>query len=207
MYSYIIYQQEILFLINNVLVHYIPANWSYRQSPTKAIIVYWTLDNYAVILRMFLEYNNFRLVCWAKLSIFNLLVVLLNIPHKPVDFYLIFCILAGLGVPQLFALMLKRWRAVFHPLTRNALQLGAVHKGRPQSGRSGDLSSADKGGKGSSDADVRTFWRKNRRIFRNLWCVRTGEGVRPVRTFFGQGGRGSIFRDFVQTSFLNGFLL
>jgi len=31
------------------------------------------------------------------------------------------------------------------------------------------------GGKGSSsDADVRTFWCKKLRIFRNLWCVRTG---------------------------------
>jgi len=29
---------------------------------------------------------------------------------------------------------------------------------------------------GSSDADVRTFWRKNLRIFRNLWCVRTDKG-------------------------------
>jgi len=39
---------------------------------------------------------------------------------------------------------------------------------------------ADKGGGDSSDADVRTFWRK----FRNLWCARTdkGEGVEPLRT-------------------------
>jgi len=32
------------------------------------------------------------------------------------------------------------------------------------------------GGGGSSDADVRTFWYKNLRIFRNLWCVRTDKG-------------------------------
>jgi len=30
------------------------------------------------------------------------------------------------------------------------------------------------------------------------------EGVEPVRTFCGQGGRGSIFRDFVRTSFMDG---
>jgi len=31
-----------------------------------------------------------------------------------------------------------------------------------------------------------------------------GRGVEPVRTFCGQGGRGSIFRDFVRTSFMDG---
>jgi len=51
----------------------------------------------------------------------------------------------------------------------------------------------------SSDADVRTFWSKKLWIFRNLWCIR--RGVEPVRTFFGQGG--SIFRDFVRTSFMD----
>jgi len=30
------------------------------------------------------------------------------------------------------------------------------------------------------------------------------EGVEPVRTFFGQGGGGSIFLDFVGTSFMDG---
>jgi len=42
-------------------------------------------------------------------------------------------------------------------------------------------------------------------IFRNLWCDRTNkeEGVEPVRTFFGQEG-GSIFRDFVRTSIMDG---
>jgi len=27
-------------------------------------------------------------------------------------------------------------------------------------------------GGGSSDVDVRTFWCKSHRVFRNLWCVR-----------------------------------
>jgi len=31
-----------------------------------------------------------------------------------------------------------------------------------------------------------------------------GEEVEPVRTFFGQEGRVSIFRDFVRTSFMDG---
>jgi len=39
--------------------------------------------------------------------------------------------------------------------------------------------------------------RKKLRIFRNLWCVRTDKGVEPMRIFYGQGGGGSIFRDFV----------
>jgi len=32
-----------------------------------------------------------------------------------------------------------------------------------------------------------------------------GKGVEPVRTFFGQMERVSIFRDFVLTSFMQGF--
>jgi len=32
----------------------------------------------------------------------------------------------------------------------------------------------------------------------------TGEGVEPVWTFFGQGKSGSIYRDFVRTSFMDG---
>jgi len=28
-----------------------------------------------------------------------------------------------------------------------------------------------------SSADVHSFWRKNHRNFRNLWCVRTDKGV------------------------------
>jgi len=34
----------------------------------------------------------------------------------------------------------------------------------------------DKGGGGSSDEDFRTFWCKNYRIFRMLWCVGTDKG-------------------------------
>jgi len=33
------------------------------------------------------------------------------------------------------------------------------------------------------------------------------EGVESVRTFCGQGGGGSIFRDFVWTSFMGGLLM
>jgi len=74
--------------------------------------------------------------------------------------------------------------------------LGAVHKRHPQSGW---LSSADimrTRGKGSSDADVCTFWCKKLRVFQNLWCVRTDKDRE-------RDGR-SIFRDFVRASFMNG---
>jgi len=40
-------------------------------------------------------------------------------------------------------------------------------------------------------------------IFRNLWCVRTdkgGEVVEPVQTFSDNGGRGSIFCNFIRTT-------
>jgi len=36
----------------------------------------------------------------------------------------------------------------------------------------------------------------------NLWCVRTDNEGEPVRTFCGQEGRGSIFRDVLRTSLL-----
>jgi len=52
------------------------------------------------------------------------------------------------------------------------------------------------------------FGAKNFGFFRNLWCVRTdkvGGGVEPVRTFL-ERERGSIFRDFVRTSFMGGSL-
>jgi len=58
-----------------------------------------------------------------------------------------------------------------------------------------------------SVADVRTFWRQKLRIFRNLWCVRTAkrEWSWASATFCGQGGvEGSIFRDFVRMSFMDG---
>jgi len=61
-----------------------------------------------------------------------------------------------------------------------------VHQRRPQS--RGDLSSADKGVlqmRKSALFDV-----KKPRIFRNLWCPHGQVGVKPVRTFFGQEGKG-----------------
>jgi len=39
---------------------------------------------------------------------------------------------------------------------------------------------------------------------RTIPGVRVRTGVDPVRTFFGQGGREPIFRDFVRTSFMDG---
>jgi len=80
-------------------------------------------------------------------------------------------------------------------------------KRRPKSG-GGGLSNADilrtRGEGCSSDAGVCTFWSKKLRTFRNLWCVRTDKGGGwPVRTFFGKG-EGSIFRDFMRTSFMDG---
>jgi len=66
----------------------------------------------------------------------------------------------------------------------------------------------DTGVGGSSDADVRTFLCKKLEFFK-IYVVpaRTkGEGIEPVRTFCRQ--RGSIFLDFVPTSFMDGpFLL
>jgi len=58
---------------------------------------------------------------------------------------------------------------------------------------------------GSSDTDVRTFWCKNIGFF-EVYAVSTRtRGGEPVQTFCGQEGEGqSIFRDFVQTSFMNG---
>jgi len=62
----------------------------------------------------------------------------------------------------------------------------------------------EQGGEGdSSDVDVRNF---DAKIigFRNLWCVCTDKGVELARTFYGPGRKGSIFRDFVRTSFMDG---
>jgi len=63
-------------------------------------------------------------------------------------------------------------------------------------------------GEGSSVADVRTFWCKKIRIFQNLWNVRMDKregprGVESARSFSDKGG-GSIFCDFVRTSFMDG---
>jgi len=52
------------------------------------------------------------------------------------------------------------------------------------------------------------FFVQTRRIFRNIWCVRTNKDgekgeVERVRTFFGQEVL-SMFRDFVRTFFMDG---
>jgi len=69
-------------------------------------------------------------------------------------------------------------------------------------GRKEDLFSADKGGGGLFRCERPHFLLQKHRIFRNLWCVHSdkGEGVEPVRTW----REGSIFRNFVQTSFMDG---
>jgi len=52
------------------------------------------------------------------------------------------------------------------------------------------------------------FGAKKLRIFRNIRCVHMDKGeVEVVRTFCGQGGRGSIFRDSVRMSVMDGPLL
>jgi len=64
------------------------------------------------------------------------------------------------------------------------------------------LSSADilrtkrKGGRGSSNADLRIIWCKKLSLFWNLWCVRIDKGwrVEPMRTFYGQGERINFLR-------------
>jgi len=82
--------------------------------------------------------------------------------------------------------------------------LGAVRKRRPQSGGEGELFSADilrtrgvlQGEGGSSDADMRTFWRKKTSDFSKFVVCpygQRGRGVEPVRTFRKQGVRGGQF--------------
>jgi len=75
----------------------------------------------------------------------------------------------------------------------------------------GGLSSAEifrtRGERGSSDADVRTFGAKNFGIFRNLWFVLADKGGLSQCRHFADKGEGSIFRDFVRTSFMDGPLL
>jgi len=63
---------------------------------------------------------------------------------------------------------------------------GAIQKIRPQSGGR-EFAHCGHFADGSSDADVSTFWWKNFGFFRNLWCIRTNKGVKPVRTFCDQG--------------------
>jgi len=64
------------------------------------------------------------------------------------------------------------------------------------------MSSADKGGGGSSDADVHTFWCKNL----SMVCPH-GQGELSQYGHFSNKGEGSIFRDFVWTSFTDDPLL
>jgi len=59
---------------------------------------------------------------------------------------------------------------------------------------------------GSSDADICAFWRKNYgffEIYDRVFAWRRRERVEPVQTFCRQGGRGSMFCDFVQMSLMN----
>jgi len=63
----------------------------------------------------------------------------------------------------------------------------------------------DKEEGGSSDADVRTYWCKKLRIFRNLWCVRTdkkGGGLNQCGYF--PEKRRINFCDFEWTYFMDG---
>jgi len=48
------------------------------------------------------------------------------------------------------------------------------------------------------------FGAKNFGFFETYGVSAWTRGVEPVRTFFLQGERGSIFRDFVRTSFMDG---
>jgi len=58
---------------------------------------------------------------------------------------------------------------------------------------------------GSSDADVRTFWCKHNGFFEFMVCSHgQGEGVLSRCGHFANKEEGSIFRDFVRTSFMNG---
>jgi len=77
----------------------------------------------------------------------------------------------------------------------------AVHKRQGERG----FVKRGQGGRGSSDVDTALFGAKIIGFFQNLCDVSAQtRGVEPLRTFFGQEGRGLIFRDFVQTSFMDG---
>jgi len=88
------------------------------------------------------------------------------------------------------------------------MNLGVVHKRHSQSGGGGVCSVRTffgQGGEGGSlDADVRTFWCKTLRIFRNLWCVRTDRGGGRVNADILRTRGGIIFRDFVRAFFMDG---
>jgi len=95
----------------------------------------------------------------------------------------------------------------------NEVLLETVHKTRPQSrGRGFDQSGhfSDKGAGGSSDADVRTFWRKKTSDFSTFTACPHGQAGRSglaSADILRAREEGSIFRDFVRTSFMGGLLL
>jgi len=85
---------------------------------------------------------------------------------------------------------------------------GAVYKGRPQSG--GSFSSADilrTRGRCSSNSDFHTphFLARKNPDFSKFKVYPHGQRGRGEsgKTIFGQGGGGSIFREFVRTSFMD----
>jgi len=90
--------------------------------------------------------------------------------------------------------------------------LGVVHKRRPQSERRGFVQFghfADKGGRGFFRCGRPYFLAQKPSNFSKFMVCSHGQGERgncPVQTFFGKVGKGSIFRDFVRTSFMDGFL-
>jgi len=85
----------------------------------------------------------------------------------------------------MFRDQIKIQLSVSHP---NCTYHSGLSIRRPQSGKGCPVRTFyGEGGGGSLDADVRTFWCKNFRFFRNLWCVRTDKGVEPVQKFCGQG--------------------
>jgi len=80
------------------------------------------------------------------------------------------------------------------------VQLGAVHKGCPQS----DLSSADiLPTRGLFRCGHPHFLAQNSDFSKFIVYPHGQGGVEPLRTYSGQEGR-SIFRDFVRTSFMDG---
>jgi len=59
------------------------------------------------------------------------------------------------------------------------------------------------GAKNSGFFEMQTFWCKKLRIFRYIWCVRTDKGDWASVDILWTRRRGSIFRDFVRTSFMD----
>jgi len=86
-----------------------------------------------------------------------------------------------------------------------AIPLGAVHKRRPQSG---GLSSADKEGGGFFRCGRPHFLAQKTPDFSKLMVCSHGQGRRGLSQcgHFADKGEGSIFRNFVRTSFMDGLL-